>query len=248
MRFTRASIPALALCALPGAHAAHPLITEDANTIGPGQHQIEVNTDWLRDLAVPSHLGALTLTYGAYEGLDIFVNVPAGVSSPRGIGDASLGAKWVYHEAGNTRLVLKPELLLPTGSESRSLGTGRAGLALNFVSTTTNDRWQWHCNLAFEFYRYGLESDRATNRNTLWRISGAAQYALTDKLQLAGDMGITRPRDTENQHHPVYLLAGAIYSPNPDLDLDAGIRFFRYCGPCAEAGNRQFGVGLTWRF
>ncbi len=42
----------------------------------------------------------------------------------KGAGDASLAAKWRFYESGALSLVLKPELLLPTGREDVGLGAG----------------------------------------------------------------------------------------------------------------------------
>jgi long-subunit fatty acid transport protein len=62
------------------------------------------------------------------------------------------------------------------------------------------------------------------------------------------DTGIARNPDKLNDALPSYMLAGVIYSPNKNLDLNAGYMHGFGCNSCAAQVERQFGVGLTWRF
>lgn len=102
---------AAALLALSAnAHAAHPLISDDTGTQGQGHWQFELNTDhtrvreagqsaWEREVN-----GALT--YGLDDRLDVAVNVPwlhlsaPGESRERGVGDATVLAKWRFYDDG----------------------------------------------------------------------------------------------------------------------------------------------------
>jgi hypothetical protein len=120
------------------AFAAHPLVTDDTGTQGTGNNQLEINTDRGRDDGVSSQSAALTYTYGLRDALDVFVTVPASTTSPSGISDASIGAKWRFMESEKTSLGLKSELFFPTGDESPSsssrpamkiAGWGRGGRA-----------------------------------------------------------------------------------------------------------------------
>ena len=103
-------------------------------------------------------------------------------------------------------------------------------------------------NLALALNNYKLQADRDANRNALWRVSAAARYALTEQWQLLADLGVFRNIDISSNNHPAYFLTGVIYSPRKTLDLDAGLRFGLGCGECAAQIDRQFGIGLTWRF
>jgi hypothetical protein len=245
----RRAIPAWLLCGLvPLAHAAHPLLTEDAGTQEPGKQQVELNTDWIQKPRNTDRVGAFTYTYGLREGLDLFATAPFTLSSPAGMNDVSLGVKWKMLETGRTSFALKPELFLPSGDEHKSLGTGLPGLTLTLVSSTEAAPWIFHANLALTLNHYRMDADRAANRNVRWRVSGAVEYFLAEKWQLVGDVGMERAQENDSNSHPVYLLMGAIYSPQQNVDLDAGVKFNRHCGNCATPGNRQFGVGLTWRF
>ncbi|TFV99587.1 transporter [Oxalobacteraceae bacterium OM1] len=231
-----------------GAFGAHPLVTEDAWTQDPGRHQLELNTDTIRDIDGPDRIAGATLTYGWREGLDLFTSLPLGLSSPRGWGDASVGVKWQFAKRDAFTFALKPELFLPTGSEMKALGTGNPSIGVTLVSSAVLDRWQWHANVAANINRYRREEDRARFRNVIWRVSSAVEYALTEKLQWLLDAGLSHSQEAEVTRLPMHLVTGFIYSPNSDLDLDAGLRLNRRCGDCGTLGTRQFGVGLTWRF
>jgi hypothetical protein len=231
------------------AHAAHPLITDDAGTQDTGNHQIEVNTDRYNAHATKSHtrIGEFTYAYGVHDNLDAFASLPFTLTSPKGANDAVIGLKWRFFESNQISLALKPEAWLTSGNVNRGLGNGRTGAAVTFIGAYDAAPWQLLANIAMEFPRYALVADREAKRTALWRTSIAALCAIDARWKLVADTGISRNADRAGSQHPAFMLAGVVYSPNPQLDLDAGIRVNRRCSPCDE-GRRQFGVGATWRF
>ncbi|MFJ2987064.1 transporter [Collimonas sp. NPDC087041] len=243
-------------CLIQVAHANHPLVTDDTGTQGSGNQQVELNTDWLRQDDIHSHVVNFTYSYGLLRNLDIYVNPPLTVSSPSGINDIALGLKWTFLEEDNFSLGLKPELTFPSGDPNQGLGHGSSSMSLTLIGSYQIDSWAFSGNLAAYYNRYRLLSDQQANRTMLWRASVAALYAINPKWSLAFDTGIVsnteRASDTSGDRHassnPGYILSGVIYSPNPNLDLDAGIKFGLGCGACAAQTQRQVGVGVTWRF
>ncbi|MEM4987277.1 transporter [Collimonas sp. H4R21] len=238
------------------AHAAHPLVTDDTSTQDSGNRQVELNTDWLRQDAIHSHVVNFTYTYGLLKNLDVYANPPATLSSPSGINDVALGVKWRLFEDGDFSLGLKPELTLPSGDPNRGLGHGRGSMSLTLIGSYQIDSWAFSGNLAAYYNRYRLLADQQANRSVVWRASASALYAVNPKWSLAFDTGIVsnteRASDSSGDRHsssnPGFILTGVIYSPNPNLDLDAGIKFGLGCGACAAQTQRQLGVGVTWRF
>ncbi|MGZ9712133.1 transporter [Glaciimonas sp. GNP009] len=237
------SAPAL-LMFLQSAFAAHPLVTDDTSTQDVGNRQLEVNTDWYKKQGDFSHVADVTFTYGVLSNVDLISDVPSTLSSPRGVNDGSLGIKWRFYEQGPISLAIKPILVLPTGNQNRSLGTGRSSGALTLIGTVDMSPWMFHGNIGVNVNRYALASDRQSNRDALWRASAAVSYSLTPKCSLVGDIGITRNSDVMSTINPAFMLTGLIYSPNKDVDLDAGIKF----GLNSAEVSHQLGVGLTWRF
>lgn len=238
------------------AHAAHPLVTDDTGTQDSGNHQVELNTDWLRQDDIHSHVVNFTYSYGLLKNLDVYVNPPATVSKPSGINDIALGVKWRLLEDESFSLALKPELTFPSGDPNKGLGHGRNSMSLTLIGSYQADSWAFSGNLAAYYNRYRLLSDQQANRTMVWRASAAALYAINPKWSLVLDTGIVsnteRASDSSGDRHassnPGYILSGAIYSPTPNIDLDAGIKFGLGCGACAAQIQRQLGVGVTWRF
>lgn len=248
---------AISSCLLtPAAYAAHPLVTDNTSTQDSNNQQIELNTDWLRQNNVHSHVVNFTYSYGLLENLDIYLNPPVTLSSPSGINDIALGVKWRLLEVDNFSLALKPELTFPSGDPNQGLGHGETSMSLTLIGSYQSGDWAFSGNFAANYNRYRLLSDQQANRNVLWRASVAAIYAVNPKWSLAFDGGITsnteRASDSSGDNHassnPGYFITGVIYSPNPNLDLDAGVKFGIGCGACAAQTHRQLGVGVTWRF
>ena len=232
------------LMCLHSAFAAHPLATDDTGTQDAGNQQFEANTDWTRRNGVAGHVADFTYTYGLLSNVDVFSDLPVTATSPSGVNDASLGAKWRFYERGATSFAIKPVLLLPTGNQNVGLGTGRSSAAMTLIASIDRAPWAFHGNLGFAVNRYALAVDQQENRRLLWRASVAATYNLTQQWRFAADIGIARNQDVGSTINPAYFLTGVIYSPNQNVDLDAGIKF----GLNNAEVNRQCGVGLTLRF
>lgn len=226
------------------AMAAHPLVTDDTSTQDAGNSQVELNTDRRRDNGIETRSAAFTFSHGVLPNLDMYANLPWQLSAPRGVYDASLGLKWRFAEDEHKGLGIKTELLLPTGDEDRSLGTGRESLAVTLMASSRLAPWVFHANAGVNGYRYRLASARASSQRIVWRASAAAGYQLLPNLLAIVDAGIARNAGKGAANHPAFALASLIYSPVKDLDLDVGLRY----GLNSAEAQRQIGVGLTFRF
>lgn len=116
----------LAACVLAarGAHATHPLISEDTGTQGRGRWQLELNGERTRDrvddATVQGKQAAAVLSYGFAENADLQAGLPYREDgTERGFGDASIDVKWRFYESGPLSLGLKPGVTLPTGRDER---------------------------------------------------------------------------------------------------------------------------------
>jgi len=243
----KTSCAAWLLCAaIAPAYAAHPLVTDDTGVQGAGHHQLEMNTDWARQAGQSSHIGTFTYTYGVTERLDLFANVPHFFASPTGsgMGDASLGAKWRFHEESGLSLALKPEFFSTSGNPERGQGTGRSSAALALLGSYERGPWAWHANVGLTYSRYAREEDIQSRRSKMWRTSAATWYALDEQWKLVGDVGVAQNAERANRTWPAYALLGVIWSPNDTLDLDVGYK----AGLNKAEATRQVGVGVTLHF
>lgn len=224
--------------------ATHPFVSDDTATQGQGGQQIELNTDRERREGAHPHVATATYSYGLGDTLDVFLNVPVGITSPSGMGNVSLGAKWRFLEDESASLALKPEFLWRSPSEAKGLGAGRASMALALLGTYEAAPWTFVGTLAFALNRYEDPAIAAANRSVLWRLSAGFSYRAAPELALLGDIGVARDSDSASRIHPAFALTGLIYSPMKNLDLDIGLKF----GLNRAEADRQFGAGLTFRF
>ena len=244
-RILLAWITACVLGAVPiSALAAHPFITDDTGTQDTGNHQIELNTDYQTFAGARTRLAAFTYSYGLLPHLDALVNLPADLSSPSGIGDASIGVKWRFWEHGTTSLGLKPELYLPSGDADKGLGNGKTSGSVTLLAQHGMEPWSFYGNLGVGLNRYRDFNDRAKNQRVVWRASTAVAYSFAQKTRLLADIGIARNPARSANKHPAFALIGIIHSPRENVDIDIGLK--RALND-AEA-DRQVGAGLTIRF
>lgn len=225
------------------AWSAHPLVTDDTGTQGRGFQQIEANAEWVRQDGVLVRVAAITYTFGAHDDLDVYINLPRTLTSPSGINDISIGAKWRFYQAGPLIVDLKPEVLLPTGDDNKALGHGRSNVLVTLIASYDAFPWTLHANAGVVQNRFRLADANDANRRTLWRASAAAWYAVNPGLKIVMDTGIERNAEKNSQRNPGFVLAGVIYSPRSTLDFDVGIkRSLNEVTP-----QRQAGVGVTFR-
>jgi hypothetical protein len=238
------------LCPASPVGAAHPLITDDAGTLGVGGWQLELQSDLLRidRVAAPGGVPVeqrrkldifmTELSCGVAENLDVQFGLghlkqrttenSIVMAESNGMGDATLDLKWRFHESGGFSFALKPGLTLPTGDENEGLGTGRVSWGMTLIAAWDIGSWTVLGNLAYSRARFGLPQQATDSRSDLWRVSGGATYALTGQARLVGEVGV-RSNESRNDPYPLdgnsqFGMVGLIYSFNKNVDLDVGFR------------------------
>ena len=248
----RAAISLLTLLPVVGARAAHPLITEDAYTLGSGVSQLEIGAEEVR-FDEPGLDGRVSqvrpvFSHGLRDDVDILVGAPyldtresslAGVERTRGLGDVSVELKWRFHDDGRTKLALKPGFTLTTGNFDKGLGTGRSVPSVFLVSTF--ERAGWYYNLHTGYLR---NNNKGELRKDLFHLSGSAVVRASPRVQWAVDVSADSSVDRQESSFPVVALAAVIYSPLENLDLDLGMRV----GLNSAADDRAFLAGVTVRW
>lgn len=236
-----------------------PLVTDDTGTQGPRGNQIETAYNHTVDKGpgtreVTREL-PLVYTRGFTEALDLYVGAgyirtaPQDADPERGLGNVALGAKWRFYEdeASKLSFALKPEVLLPVSSkrEARGLGTARMSYGTTFIASQETGFGAVHANLAVERVRYEDDALNSAERRTLWRLSVAPVWDVSDGWKLALDAGVMTNPNRAERASMGYIEIGAIYSPSKQLDLAAGVVRNVRDGEI----RTTFGtLGLTWRF
>ena len=100
----------IAFSTVDAARAAHPLITDDAGTVGKGSVQIELNYQYSHDknegVKEDEHEIETVLTYGLIDPLDLVITLPflftrseeeGSRDREEGIGDMSFEVKWRFY-------------------------------------------------------------------------------------------------------------------------------------------------------
>jgi hypothetical protein len=222
--------------------AAHPLVTDDAETVGRGGALLEFNSEFgfdretvegVRNRARGGEVAAVG-TYGLTDDLDLVLEVPYQWSRIRaagetvyeedGLADLTIELKWRLFQAERGAYALKPAVVLPTGDEDKGLGKGKVSFGLTFIASREFEPVDLHLNVGYIRNEFKLKADREENRRDLWHVSVAAVRSLTDRLDLVGDIGIERNGERGSNRHPAFALAGLIYSVTDNLDVDFGVK------------------------
>lgn len=238
--------------------AAHPLITDDAGTIGKGNFQFE----FVGEYGVEKEDGVTErsyetptvpfLSYGLTDAIDIVFGLPyasirveeAGtITAFRGITDASLELKARLYEKDGLSFTVKPGLSLPTGDEKKALGNGKTSYSAFFIMTKETEPWAFHFNVGYARNEFKLQADEEVNRKDIWHISLASQVEVVKDLNLVANIGMERNPDKTSDTHPAFILGGLIYAVSENVDLDFGIKG----GLNKTETDYSVLAGITWR-
>jgi hypothetical protein len=214
------------------AFAAHPLITDDAGTVGKNKVQVELNSEYSYDkqdgVKTKTTEVAATLTYGILGNLDIVLGAPyqwIRVKDPEtsthvnGIGDMTLEAKWRFLEYEGFSLAVKPGLIFPTGKEEDGLGSGRVGYSVYLITTKELKPFAFHLNLG-----YIRNENKGEDEKNIWHASLAGEVEVVKDLKAVANIGIERNPVRDSNVHPAFILGGLIYTISEHVDVDLGIK------------------------
>lgn len=240
---------AIAIVAVPGARAAHPLLTEDTRVQGQGNYQLEMMAEGQRDRPPGARVRTLqleaVLSHGIAEDADLQFGIPwlrqrvedaSGSARMSGAGDAAMDLKWRFYRKGSFSLAVKPGITLPTGDEARGLGTGRAGWGSLAIVSWEPRSLALHAHAGYQRNRNSLGE-----RESLNQLSGSAVYRARDQLKLVAELTRETSPDPAQSYLRV-LVIGGIWSVTEYLDLSAGWRR----GSGAAAGHRALLLGATF--
>lgn len=240
--------------------AFQPLVTDDTGTQGEGGKQFELGYTRFVETEPGTKAAAVFLpvvyTRGLSDGIDLsfggsYVQFrpPAPGATESDIGNLATALKWRFFEnqTGDLSLAFKPEIRFPvsSGAEDRSLGSGKVNGGAALLLTQNTGFGAVHANLAINSQHFKLAGNQNVHRETLWRLSVAPVWDVSENWKLALDAGlITNPHRAEKPRMG-YVELGSIYSSSKDMDLAAGIiRDVRHRGHDVISVT----LGMTWRF
>lgn len=222
----------LALLCTTSCYAAHPLITEDTDTQGRGNGQLELTAEYGHDEAADAKENAADyaaiLTWGLRDSLDVLLTVPyaradtlasGGETTVTGLGDIGVDAKWRFFEAQRLRMALKAGGTFASGDAPQGLGAGKPNFSVNYVTSYEADKWAAHLHLEFR-----RNHNVVGEREVIHHASVALTRMLTDRLKLVADLGRFTSTDRSVGEDSRFLTLGAIYGLRDDFDLDIGLK------------------------
>ncbi|HNV57589.1 MAG TPA: transporter [Smithellaceae bacterium] len=244
------------------AFAAHPLITDDANTQGRGNVQVEVNgqisinkykvsDDDGEPLTVRSRESELktTVSYGIVDSVDAMVTIPyqwetieTGSSAffhEDGVADVALEIKWLFLKKNGFLFALKPGITLPVGDTDKNLGSGRMNGSLFLITTREMTYGNLHLSLG-----YIRNENSIDQKEDIWHASLAGEWKVVKALRLVANAGMEENPDKLSSVDRAFVLGGVIFSPAANLDIDAGIK----AGLTDTETDWVFMGGVTFRF
>ncbi len=240
--------------------AAHPLVSDDAGTLGQGTIQVELNGDIGTDKE--SHIGettktkssqmASTIGFGLSDKIDVVfgythpwgeVDVDDVTFKDHGSSDFSLNMKWQVYEQDGFSAALKPQigysyaLEVPDNDYTVSYGA-------TMILSKEVEPFAFYFNIGYTYNDYNLEAVRKTDRSGLWNVSLATTYEVIKDLKIVADFGARTNEDKDVDEMPVFGLAGIIYSINKNCDLSAGLKL----GLTTPETDITGTTGLTLKF
>ena len=213
------------LCVSGNSYAAHPLISDDAGTVGTGNFELEVNVEYANDNGDSETQLAATLSAGIRENIDFVTTVPylftridegAETLKDDGLSDITVEVKWRFYEKEGLSFAIKPGIILPTGEEQEGLGDGKAAYSLHFLTTKDLDPVTLDLDLGYIKNRKELRD--------IWHYTLAAEYVVSKPLTLVANIGGETNPDRESNVHPLFLLGGMIYKINEYFSIDFGLK------------------------
>lgn len=210
-----------------------PDITESPSVVDVGRFQIETSIQLELDQDGPDTENWFTptlLRYGMMENLELRVetdglsyedvDVPGAGGSTWGYSPFEIGAKYRFHEGGETWM--EPEMAvlghigLPTGSSvfDEDDVTGQVLLLMGWEPA---DNWDIEGNL-------GLLYDVDDQEDEFFSgfASASALYRFNDRLKAFGEIAYQGPESSEDSHG-VILDTGVLYLLSDDMQVDMAI-------------------------
>ena len=242
-----AVVPCLLFFFSSSAFAARPLTTDDAGTVEKGKFQVETGFDSTRQDNHDREISpSLTLTYGLLERMDVGIGSaylfvrPKEADNENGLGDTELKLKYRLFDEKDwiPAFAMTGNLKIPTASESKGLGSGKTDFGINTIVTKNlSKRWVFHLNLGYTF-----TGEHGANNE--FNYAAAAQFILSDKWALVGEIVGGNNFNGRKGDDPVSGLLGTYYLISDNLVWDAGVEI----GINKAAPDFRITTGLTLLF
>lgn len=236
-----AGVAALLLSGTGTSFATHPLVSDDAGTLGKGTIQVELNGDIGTDKQTlegqtkktTSSQVASTVGIGVNEKIDVTFgythpwctgDVDGNSFRDAGSSDFSLSMKWQIYEHEGLSIAAKPQL-----GYSYAVGMPETFYTMSYGTALILSRelepFAFHLNIGYTYNDHNSVAERDESRSSVWNFSVATTCdIIKERLKAAVDFGTTTNQVRAISELSVFGLAGLIYSVNKNIDVSAGIK------------------------
>jgi hypothetical protein len=239
---------ALALAAAaPAAFAAHPLQTEDTGTQGAGNLEIENRVSLARFEGTTLALDQPQFSLGLAPTVDAILQPSVdslrqpGQPPLSGRGDTDIDAKWRFWSGDPLSLAIRAGISVAARQHGVGLTPGTRSEHWLIALTWDHGPTTVHANVGLARVPRAAASPA---RRALRTLSAAVMRRIDERLVLTLDGSLGQSPDPHRRRWPGTLLAGAVWTARPDLDIDLGWQRSIDDRPV----TRTWTAGLTWRF
>lgn len=206
----------IGLLMVSGSWGARPLTTDDAGTLGSGAWEIEEGYELAQPKGGGNNSGSLgtALKYGLLPNFDLGIEAPYSVSSPNGMGDATVKGKLSFNEAAALGINVK----LTNADAASGLGSGYMDCGINGILSHGIGSVTLHLNLGYTIVG---QAGGSNSENNIFSYAAAIEHPFNDRINLMAEIfGSSTPSLTTN---PLDLLFGLNWALNDVFVLDGGL-------------------------
>ncbi|MBI4834240.1 MAG: transporter [Planctomycetes bacterium] len=203
-----------------------PLVTEDCGTTPINKLSMEVGFEFtMPENTNTDYTVTNVFNYGLSDNLDAGIEIPLVnlTQDTYGIGDITLRSKYLILPENDTRpaMLVKLALKTPSGSESKSLGSGKTDAGLLFVITKSFGDLTLFANGGYNVI--DLPKSDIWNDNSGFFGIGL-QQAIGKDLTLLGEITSEPYWGTDFSDNPVTGAVGITWGINQKVTMDFAVR------------------------
>lgn len=204
--------------------AVSPLTVDDADTVTPGQSQLNGVWELFRGGEERRLIWTLNPVFGVAPPMELGVTfgfqslLPVDAAfGTHGVTDLTLASKLQLWQRGDERLRVSArlDLKLPTASRTRSLGTGQTDLGAVLLTSYRLHRTDWDANLGYTCA--GLS--RGHRADDEWFAGLAARHELTSRWTLLAEAFGWIPAGSSESAPAFHFHLGLQFRWRPDLGI-----------------------------
>ncbi|MFA6431820.1 MAG: PDGLE domain-containing protein [Candidatus Margulisiibacteriota bacterium] len=196
--------------------AARPLVTDDIYTVFPGGYELEIGYSTTQNQASSINSANLSIKRGILSNVDLGIEVPYTMSTPSGLNDVFLHAKYRFWEGDAAEgLTARVDYKFNNGNINQGLGSGDSDYGFLLIGSKMFGLTKTHFNVGYVLtgVNAGIQSD------------DYIAYTLALEQPVWGEKGEVVAEYVANnaaQPNPAFIQLGARYIVSSGLKIDAG--------------------------